>query len=79
MRDITTMCDSWQTLAGAILAMAKNDAAGGDLGALAWLVSDGADIADSLNPGGRAVVLRFCRRIMSRIEAGKVKRAWCVD
>ena len=61
----------------AIIKRAKQDAALGDLSALAWLVGDGVEIAARI--GGDAAgegVISFCREVLAQVDAGKVRARW---
>jgi hypothetical protein len=65
------------TIALKLLERAKLDAARGNLEALAWLVTQGADIAHALSPReGREQVLAFARRQLARIETEDLKTTW---
>ena len=70
--------DPTAALALAILKRAKQDAEGGELGALAWLVSTGRDVADAIADGSGAAVLAFCRDTLATMDAGKLKIMWGV-
>ena len=66
-------------LALAILNRAKLDARRGDLAALAWLIVAGADIAETVTPGGAGLVLAFCRDQVQRVESEQVKTVWGIE
>jgi hypothetical protein len=66
-------------LALKVLERAKRDADRGDLAALAWLITAGADLADKIVDGGRYEILRFARQQLDRLEAGEVRAAWKLD
>lgn len=68
--------DPWQALALAILSRAKRDAARGDLGALAWLIVAGVDIAEDVRPGAGDVILSFARGCMQEVETEKIIAHW---
>jgi len=75
---LETVTDPTAALALAILKRAKEDAARGDLGALAWLVSTGRDVADAIADGSGAAVLAFCRDTLANVDAGAIRAAWRV-
>lgn len=54
-------CDPHIGIILAILRQAKVDAERGDLSALAWLLTTGAGIAESITEGGADGVLSFAR------------------
>lgn len=66
-------------LLGWMLRLAIRDAARGDIRALAWLVTTGADIADSLKGGARHEVLRFCNEIKTQVGRGELAHGWGID
>ncbi len=76
MTTIENVNDPWRALAVALLARAKLDAQRGDLGALAWLVVTGRDIADALADGAGCSVLAFARATLAAMDAGSVKTVW---
>jgi hypothetical protein len=73
-----TVNDPWAALAVALLVRAKQDAARGDVGALAWLVYAGRDMADALSDGAGHGVLAFARDALTAMDAGAIRAAWRV-
>jgi len=63
-------------LAAAIIYRALRDTKAGNLEALAWLVSSGADMAELLSGAGREIVMSFCHQIAGQIERGELAAAW---
>jgi len=65
--------DPWAALALAILDRARDDANGGDLAALAWLVGPGYDLAERIDPrgGGALALLRWCTTLFERLQAAQ--------
>lgn len=71
--------DPWTALMLSILRQAKNDAERGDLGALAWLITDGAQFAARVMKNGDDLVLAFARGIVARFPKGDLLAAWDLD
>jgi hypothetical protein len=71
--------DPWAALMLAVLRQAKNDAARGDLDALAWLITDGAPFAALVMEDGDDLVLEFAREIVARFPKGDLLHAWGLD
>ncbi len=64
--------DPWAALALAILDRARDDAKGGDLAALAWLVGPGYDLAERIDPrGGGLTLLRWCTDLFQQLQAAR--------
>lgn len=76
MTKLDDVTDPTAALALAILKRAKMDAARGDLGALAWLISPGSEWADTLAPGWGTDVINFCRDTWQRMDAGALASRW---
>lgn len=68
--------DPWAFFAARILEKARDDAARGDLAALAWLIYGGSQLADLIAPGEGQAVLSFCRSVFDNIETNKIKATW---
>jgi len=69
-------CEPATALTLALLQRAKLDAQRGDLAALAWLVSTGAELADVIQSGARHAVLKFARETLAEIDARDVASTW---
>lgn len=64
--------DPWARLALGILDMARDDAKGGDLAALAWLVGPGYDLAERIDPrAGGLMLLRWCTTLFEQLQAAR--------
>jgi hypothetical protein len=72
-------------LALAILNQAKNDAEGGDMSALCFLVTHGEELESYILPGDYPSVnrwensspsLEFAKRIWVKIQGGEIKANW---
>lgn len=75
-RSDSQLLTSAERLALGILQRAKRDAASGDLAAVAWLVYAGADLAESLSPGGRGAVIAWCDSVLEDIDRQEVEQCW---
>ncbi len=64
--------EPWAGLALAILDRARDDAQGGDLAALAWLVGPGYDLAEMIDPrAGGLALLRWCTALFERQQKAR--------
>lgn len=67
-------CDPAIGIILAILRQARDDAQKGDLAALSFLITEGADLSDNISEGTREAVLRFCRECWQKLDADKKQK-----
>jgi len=68
--------DPWLALALRVVQIAKQDAAKGDLSAIAFLLTDGTRIADQISDGAGEAILSFCREVLADVDNGELQRKW---
>lgn len=66
----------YQWLACAILRRAVNDAKAGSLDALAWLITDGENMAELLAQNGGEIVRAFLADYREDVNKANARRAW---
>lgn len=73
-------CDPVVSVWLACINRAKTDALAGDLSAVAWLATDGIELAETVAPesGADLAILQLCRQVIADIDRGELRQKWSI-